>query len=547
MSTAKTFLNLEISLFNNSHQKSPQCEQINSIVKRLNSTIPLIWIILGTITNGLSIFVFSRRSMRRNSTFTYLALMTLCDFIVIWFTSFRDLLVYKFNIFISGTLICRIHVFIFFLSCQLSSWLLTAANLDRLVYVVCYSHAKKWCNRAIAFKVAGIILTLLATMNLHFLIYVYTDKSDQVNASSINQFVYPRCHIPNGDYENFYKIYGWIDGFVFSFIPFIIMSVCNTALIIKVFSTKRNLNRKDMTKINAPQFITASSNPDELVPSEKRPLKTPAPENHAQPKQSIVSSTLKVKATDASSDRMRNMAITIIGCTLLFIIFTLPINIYIPIIHSSDTDSNRSSKCDDLLFSILNNMVNANHSINFFIYLLTNSKFRTEIKLFLGKKRAQLRRYADTATESCGFRIVCVQASEREYEANEQATGNNLRHFNKTVTNGNVLNNSVNEESVALKNHDKRWNKNQLENLSNSDDEYSINKKRSKSSANKLRKGKNVSKKQSSQQIGVLIVDGDTFITNNFSTSRELDSESRLSKNNVSPCLKTNENNNKIT
>ena len=57
------------------------CERIKDIIRILNTTIPLIWIVVGTITNGLSLMVFSRKQMRRNSTFFYLALMTLSDFI----------------------------------------------------------------------------------------------------------------------------------------------------------------------------------------------------------------------------------------------------------------------------------------------------------------------------------------------------------------------------------------------------------------------------------------------------------------------------------
>ena len=80
-------------------------------------------------------------------------------------------------------------------------------------------------------------------------------------------------------------------------------------------------------------------------------------------------------------DKMRNMALTIIGVTMLFILFTVPINIYIPIMHLQQQDENPISNCDDLIFCLLNNMVNANHATSFFIYLSTNSKFKHEIQL----------------------------------------------------------------------------------------------------------------------------------------------------------------------
>ena len=71
------------------------CDRIHYIIGILNTTIPLVWVIIGTLTNGLSLFIFTRPSMRKNSTFFYLNLMTLSDFIVIWVGSFRDFLAYK--------------------------------------------------------------------------------------------------------------------------------------------------------------------------------------------------------------------------------------------------------------------------------------------------------------------------------------------------------------------------------------------------------------------------------------------------------------------
>lgn len=456
------------------------CSRIDTTIRILNTTIPLVWLILGTITNGLSLFVFSRRSLRYNSTFIYLALMTLSDFVVIWFTAFRDFLVYKFQIYIAGTLLCRLHVFIFFVSCQWSSWLLTAANLDRLIYVICYGQAKKWCHRTVAFRVAFLLLVVLALMNVHFLFFVYSDRTDlgpeelsKLNLPSIQGIVYPYCLTTAGDYTHFYtNIFGWIDAFVFSFIPFIIMAICNTALISKVFSTKRNLNKRPMMKtVNALVVINKStagttedltnlnndannlitggvssptavngtlspsiSNNNLKVISKRTPnsshsissmitLKKNRSQSLSNVSTMVNKAAIKAAESSSSSDRMRNMAITIIGCTFLFIIFTLPINIYVPISHSSSDDdddqtSSTKKKCDDLLFCILNNIVNANHSINFFIYLLTNSKFRKEIKQLLDKISSCLEHYFTVLTRCCGFRINLSSSASPSQENN---------------------------------------------------------------------------------------------------------------------------------
>lgn len=243
-----------ISVVTESQDKS--CEQISRIIRILNTTIPLIWVILGTITNGLSLLVFSQKSLRQNSTFFYFALMTLSDFIVIWLGSFRDFLAYKFGIYVTGTLLCRLHVFTFFVCCQFSSWLLTAANLDRFVYVLSYKHSKKWCTKKIALRVTSLILFILIMINIHFLLFVDA-KQEKSNKNSskiehtIHPIVYPLCQTKPGTYSYFYaNYYSWIDSFVFSFVPFVIMLICNLALVAKVFQTKQNLykyvrNRKE--------------------------------------------------------------------------------------------------------------------------------------------------------------------------------------------------------------------------------------------------------------------------------------------------------------
>lgn len=102
------------------------------------------------------------------------------------------------------------------------------------------------------------------------------------------------------------------------------------------------------------------------------------------------------------------MAITIIGVTILFIIFTVPINIYVPIMHIAHLRDSAKKNCDDLVFCILNNMVNANHSISFFIYLTTNSKFKKEISAMTCKMRGLLRRNFNVFMLCCGFNLNCA-------------------------------------------------------------------------------------------------------------------------------------------
>lgn len=120
---------------------------------------------------------------------------------------------------------------------------------------------------------------------------------------------------------------------------------------------------------------------------------------------------------------MRNMAFTIIGVTLLFIIFTVPINIYVPIMHAAHlNDAPGVRRCDDLIFCILNNMVNANHSTSFFIYLGTNMKFKKEIAQMQHKCRSLLRRNFNVFMLCCGFNVNCGLEESVKKERNRNGT-----------------------------------------------------------------------------------------------------------------------------
>ena len=316
------------------------------------------------------------------------------------------------------------------------------------------------------------ILLVLVGINFHFLLFVQSNdsyikkflkntdgfKSSFIQTEHINDFslnnsittihpiVYPLCQTQPGSYSNFYTdYYSWMDSFVFSFIPFIIMIICNTALIKRVFSTKRNLYKnvskinennelnqlqipnkqacasfqtsplvetKSLLNLNENKATSAANISETCNGSNKLPNKNSL--NFA--KKSAPSSSFAISKAIANSDsieKMRNMAITIIGVTILFIIFTVPINVYVPIMHATHA----SNTCDDLIFCILNNMVNANHSINFFIYLTTNSKFKNELKVMLAKFKTALLRYVNLFS-------MCCECSASKLKQNKNSSSN---------------------------------------------------------------------------------------------------------------------------
>ena len=346
-------------------------------------------------------------------------------------------------------------IFTFFVSCQLSSWLLTAANVDRLLYVVSYTFSKKWCQKRTTKSVSLALLASLSLANAHFLFFV--DTNELQNASSLGHFtatnsseeltlihhiVYPRCHTKPGTYSFFYtNYYTWLDSFVYSFVPFIIMTVCNTTLIHKVFRTKRNLKQSAKSShLNAIKhgethydkhllrpLMSANQHSSEISSetqqSHQGHLMTPN-----SFRRNVAGGSQVRMHTHDPNEKMRYMALTITGVTFLFILFTVPVNIYNPILNSSA--SYLSSKCDDLLFCVLNNMVNCNHSINFIIYLFTNKKFKKEMNSLLGE--LSLRKNGECILAKFKMPLVEREKSCPVKEANGKAVSRSSLELNSS-------------------------------------------------------------------------------------------------------------------
>ncbi|UJR34827.1 hypothetical protein I4U23_027608 [Adineta vaga] len=92
-------------------------------------------ITLGTIGHLLSIYIFTRRSIRMNPCARYFLASTLCGWFVVCFgIPFRFLqLVYDINPSGYSEPVCKIFNFLFFTSRALTSWIIVLACADRLV------------------------------------------------------------------------------------------------------------------------------------------------------------------------------------------------------------------------------------------------------------------------------------------------------------------------------------------------------------------------------------------------------------------------------
>lgn len=160
----------------------------DEIADFLQGELSLIWIIFGTVGNLLSLAVLLRHKMRIHSTFTYLMLLSVCDTFVLYFGLLRDYLVHKYDVDVSGSWLCKFHVFSFYFVLHMASWLLVAVNIDRLIAASFLSLSKKWCTPRMAFKVSLLIALVLIALNAHFLYFVDSSTRNPENKFKVILF-----------------------------------------------------------------------------------------------------------------------------------------------------------------------------------------------------------------------------------------------------------------------------------------------------------------------------------------------------------------------
>ena len=144
-------------------------------------------LIVGTFGNILSFIIFSHGTLRKSSTFRYLALLSLMDLVVLY-SGLLDLFLtteYEgaFSLRTLYPVTCRLHTFITYWSQHCSSWILSFISVDRAIATNCIQFARKFCTPRSAEYIVATILVLMAILNCHELAYLRLEDSIQLTTS----------------------------------------------------------------------------------------------------------------------------------------------------------------------------------------------------------------------------------------------------------------------------------------------------------------------------------------------------------------------------
>ncbi len=300
--------------------------------------LPPLFLLIGTVTNTLSIIIFTRNDMKKHSSFVYFAFLNIVNITALYTNCIRGILDFNFSIDIraASLFICKFHVFLTYFLCHLSSLILSSISIDRVISVMFLRLSKTTCTPRVAIQVTICLAVFNFILSSHFLylesgykaIEETTDNNKTIMVESII------CDIRvNTDYYYFVQnVWKLVDMSMYALVPFLIMLASSIIIIIRIRQQSKKLQSHDQ--------------------------KTPSKESRV-------------------SSKTRNLAMMLIPVNIMFLIFVGPVVIAI----YTYTDLGR----DHMALVIVEVLSNCNFTLNFFVYFATSSKFREEFYKFLNE------------------------------------------------------------------------------------------------------------------------------------------------------------------
>lgn len=336
--------------FSNSNVTSEQSSYPHLVVRTL-SVYSLVLVIMGTLGNLLTVIILCRRNLRRHVTMRYLIAVSVCDTISLYGWNLNNF--YKFTVSPNNINIeqlslvhCRLISFMSFVGLQLSSWYLTAVSIGEIFIwfrtkkqknacvLSCYFILdrclslhyltwKKGYGKASHAKYHITTLTLVCLiLNSHILFFNGYRTND--SPSTV------KCYVTKSNPHYIFPQWERVHLVVYNLCPFSIMCICNAYIIYKTIHSAR---------IRLPSSTHVSRN--------------------------------------------RQISLTLILVTCVFVVLTLPSCIYY-VFFRHRMSSERYPKIYRYMIQIcLGSVQFTSHAINFFLYCFFTRNFRHELNNFL--------------------------------------------------------------------------------------------------------------------------------------------------------------------
>ena len=329
--------------------------------KVLLNVVPPILILIGTVGNSLSFLVLMRCAMRNVGAYNYLAALSVADTLVLYIGLLRMWIgqMTGYDVKNESDVACKVINVVNYTVSDYSVWLLIAVTVERYIVTVHALHSKSMCTKSRARIVMLAIFILLLLVNSHFL---FTTEVQHMSGPLDSE-----CNGAEGFQVLAEKVWPWVDAAIYSFVPFIVIITLNVRIICQV---SRAVKRRQGLLHVTESYESAL------------PLKT-----------SSTSASVRHSASE-NSTRITVMLLTI---SFTFLLTTLPMNVTMIVTSFAASDASMEQAVKfKFARTVTELLMYTNHSINFFLYLLTGHKFRQQLAaMFRVRRRPISRSYSD--------------------------------------------------------------------------------------------------------------------------------------------------------
>jgi hypothetical protein len=240
-------------------------------------------LIIGLLGNAINFYIFTNPSLRSLTTFRFLTYLSIIDFLYL-LTGLTHLLIiiyFDYDLRLISNFMCSVHSFLTIYLSHLSSNTLAAISISRCFKLIRLKPVKnemkkltkatsvdnhdtfirKNNNRKFKLTFGHADYTILLIMIIffifdsHYLLWMRLSDPDFNSNSTLNSTLKQQCH-PSLNEQFYYNkflasTWVWIDLFLYSYIPFVIMMVCTVLITYKLCKVNKNIGRsKSTTSIN---------------------------------------------------------------------------------------------------------------------------------------------------------------------------------------------------------------------------------------------------------------------------------------------------------
>ena len=308
-------------------------QEIEKIALSHKIIFPL-FILFGTFGNVMIIVIHKRSTLTSPISVFFLTLAA-SDLMLICVTCCKAWiqLTFDFDISVQNSTLCKLVMFLLYVSGVLSAWTLVAMTTQRAVCVLFPYRANVLCTVGKSKVIVVSMVVFFVAIHTHFL-YGFHSAIDEGHKE---------CTAVKDYMPFFYEIWTWVDMFIFSLLPWLCLAVSNSLLVWKLKLSLRE------AKLNL-----GSGQADRINDRKKKAM---------------------------------SISITLIAVSTAFLLLTFPMSFYQILKFmfwiNGSIDTLRSSRAVYYTRKISLPLWYANSCINFYIYCLTGSKFRREAKQIL--------------------------------------------------------------------------------------------------------------------------------------------------------------------